>query len=264
MFPLLHGTRSVLAGIEDGLATEVVTEVLNQTRTIQWVEAGEVRSIDTRVVDVREFVNGHLFEQGYSFFAQCVETGDVYIFGEEVTIFLENGTVQTEGDSWLVGQDGAKAGLVMPGNMTIGAMYLQEQVPDEAENLAEILADEVTVSVPLGVFDQCLEVVEISQLFADEEPSVKIYAPGIGLVDDEGILKLKEFHSPGLDGPPVIFIEEAVRLRWREGATAYRVEQSADGREWSELSLPGWVGEGRREFVIPKDRDFQMFRLVSP
>lgn len=263
-FPLLPGIRSTLAGIEDGLRTEVVTEVLNQTRTIQWIEAGEVRSIDTRVVEVREYVNGSLFEQGLSFFAQCVDTRDVYIFGEEVTIFLENGSVATEGDSWLVGVDGAQAGLVMPGNLTIGATYLQEQVPDFAENLAEILADAVTVSVPVGVFEHCLEVVETSQLFADEEPSVKLYAPGIGLVDDEGILKLTEFHRPGTDGPPVISIDEAVQLRWSEGTIAYRVEQSADGQTWSEPA-PSVEGEvGRRELIIKKDKDFQFFRLVSP
>jgi hypothetical protein len=89
----------------------------------------------------------------------------------------------THEGSWQHGSGNAHAGLVMPGIVLLGSKYYQEVAPGVALDRAEI-------KTPSGNFGNSVQVKETSGL----EPNVteyKFYAPGVGLVDDQGLLLLK-------------------------------------------------------------------------
>jgi hypothetical protein len=108
---------------------------------------GESKLIQTRVIEERESVDGELAEVSRNFFAQCVETRDVFYFGEEVD-FYEDGPIVDHGGAWLAGVSDAQPGIIMPGHFAVGAQYYQEMAPGVAEDFAVNSAVGVTMTVP--------------------------------------------------------------------------------------------------------------------
>ena len=172
-FSLQPGTQSTLAGAG---ATVTIT-VLDETRVVDGVE--------TRVVEEREEEGGQLVEVSRNYFAIDPATNDVYYFGEEVDIY-ENGQIVGHDGAWLSGVDGARFGLIMPGEIIIGDQYYQEIAPDVAMDRAENISIDETVETPAGTFTGCLHVVETTPLESGE--SLKWYCPSVGLVQDGDVV----------------------------------------------------------------------------
>src|SRR6185295_651437 len=151
--------------------------VLNETKMVDGVE--------TRVVEEYETKGGKVIEVSRNYFALCKRTNSVYYFGEDVDIY-KNGKIVGHEGSWLSGEKGAQFGLYMPGLPLVGAKYYQEQAPGVGMDRAEILSTTETVNTKAGEFKNCVKTLETSPL----EPDVrdhKIYAPGIGLVQDPSV-----------------------------------------------------------------------------
>ncbi len=74
----------------------------------------------------------------------------------------------------------------MSGDPTPGMRYYQEIAPGIAMDRAEIIGLEKTLETPAGTFTNCLETVEGSALNLAERET-KIYAPGIGLIQDANL-----------------------------------------------------------------------------
>ena len=72
----------------------------------------------------------------------------------------------------------------MPGTVLLGARYYQEIAPDVALDRAEHMAMDATAETEAGTFEDCLEVWETTPL-APDDLSIKVYAPGVGLVVDD-------------------------------------------------------------------------------
>jgi len=146
-----------------------------------------VAGVETRVIEERETKDGKLVEVSRNYFAISKRTNDVYYFGEEVDIYRDGEVVDHEG-MWLVGVNGARPGLMMPGQPRLNFKHYQEVAPRVAMDRAEIVGTDETVRTPAGEFTNCLRVQETTPL----EPGTseyKFYARGIGLVQD-GALKL--------------------------------------------------------------------------
>jgi hypothetical protein len=190
-FSLEPGDRLLLEGDDDGETVTVRITVLDRRRLVAFeTPRGETLRVRTRVIEEREWVDGELVEVSRNFYARCRETGEVYYFGEDVDIF-EDGEVVSHDGAWLAGRDGAQPGLIMPATYLLGARYFQEVAPDVALDRAEHTAMGLTLEVPAGTFEDCVEVTETTPL----EPgavSVKHYCPGIGLVKDS-VVELVEF-----------------------------------------------------------------------
>lgn len=184
-FVLDPGFRLVLAGSEDGVRKRVAITVLDETLMVDGVE--------TRVVLERETEDGEVVEISRNYFAICNRTNTVFYFGEDVDIY-ENGVIVGHDGSWRAGVNGARAGIIMPGTVLVGARYYQEIAPGVAEDRAEIVSVTAQVDTPAGPFDRCLKTRETTPL----EPgvSLKWYAPGVGLIVD-GALRLVAFTDPG-------------------------------------------------------------------
>jgi hypothetical protein len=174
-FILEPGHQSVLKAQEDGETIDLVITVLNETKVVDGVE--------TRVVEERESENGELVEISRNYFAVCKPTNDIFYFGEDVDDYEDGQIVSHEG-AWIAGENGARAGLFMPGNVQVGMRYYQELAPGIAEDRAEIISVNDTLAVPAGNFSEVLKVEETNPL----EPGVRednFYAPGIGVIQDE-------------------------------------------------------------------------------
>jgi hypothetical protein len=163
---------------------EVIITVLHETRDITLEIDGEMRTVTTRVVKEREKVNGQLAEISRNFFAECDGTQDVYYFGEKVNIY-EGGKIVSHEGEWLAGKDGARPGLIMPGLFLLGARYFQE-IAKVAMDRAEHVDMGLTIEVPAGDFEDCVQVDETTPL-DPKSLSTKIYCPGTGLVFDDGL-----------------------------------------------------------------------------
>jgi hypothetical protein len=162
--------------------TVLVITVLSDTEVVD--------GVTTRVVEERETEDGTLKEVSRNFFAICQENGSAFYFGEDVDNYDDTGTTVINHDgAWRAGVAGARAGVIMPGLPLLGARYFQEIAPDVAMDRAEITSLTTMVETPAGTFQTCLETKETSAI--ERGKSIKIYAPGIGLVRDDDLL-LKE------------------------------------------------------------------------
>jgi len=209
-------------------------------------ETEDIGGIETRVVEEREWEDGELKEVSRNFFAICTETGDVFYFGEEVDDY-KDGKITGHGGAWRADAKDSKAGIIMPGRALLGARHYQEMAPN-AMDRAEIVADDVTMKTPAGTFTNCIRVEETSPL----EPGdicYKTYAPGVGLIQDEGLLLTRYGMVEDEEDEKVLFddLPPAVRAtlekhaasgriteiekETEEGETVYEAEVILDGKE---------------------------------
>jgi len=190
-FVLEPGFQLVLQGTEGKETVHLTITVLNETKTFSGLDigGGVVTDVVTRVVQERELRDGVLAEISKNYFALCNRTNSAFYFGEDVDIYDRTGTtVVSHAGSWLAGLNGARAGIIMPGTLLVGAAYFQEVAPGVALDKAEIISLAETVATPAGTFENCLETFETSAL-DKKAKGTKFYAPGIGFVKD-GDVKL--------------------------------------------------------------------------
>ena len=177
-FILEPGYRLTLEGWEDGKAARLVITVLNETQPIG--------DYDTRVVEERESLEGKLAEVSRNYFAIHPRTGDVYYFGEDVEVYEHDEMVSHEG-AWRHGVGGARFGLMMPGEPAVGQRYYQELAPQVAMDRAEVVSLTIALDTPAGAFNACLKTRETTPVEPGDR-EFKIYAPGVGLVQDGALL----------------------------------------------------------------------------
>lgn len=158
----------------EGGGDQLFITVLDETRMVDGVE--------TRVVEERESEDGELVEVSRNFFAISTRTNSVFYFGEEVDEY-EDGKVTGHGGQWMAGEDDARFGLMMPGQVLLKGRYFQEIAEGVAMDRAEIVSMDETIETPAGKFEDCLKTIETNPLKPRERES-KVYAPGVGLLRD--------------------------------------------------------------------------------
>lgn len=179
-FILEPGYQLVLEGEEGRKTISLTITVLDETKRVAGVE--------TRVVEERESAGGKLLEVSRNYCAMGVQSRNVYYFGEDVDEY--QGDKVGHGGAWLAGVNGAQCGILMPGEIQIGAKYYQEKAPKVAMDRAENVSASETAKTAAGTFENCLKVKETTPL----EPGgveYKLYAPEIGLVQDGGLRLVK-------------------------------------------------------------------------
>lgn len=177
-FILKPGYQLTLQGEEDGKNVVLIITVLNDTKIIDGVE--------TRVVEEKESKAGKLIEVSRNYFALDKRNNDVYYFGEAVDIYKNNKIISNEG-AWESGKDGAKFGLMVPGKIHVGKKFYQEMAPEIAMDRAEIISNSEMLDTPAGKFENCLKIEETTPLESGTK-EYKIYAPGVGLIEDGSLL----------------------------------------------------------------------------
>ena len=177
-FPLVPGTIFIYEGEDDeGVIEKIIVEVTGQTKLVMGVACVVVRDTVSEVEDGEEEV----VEDTYDWFAQDND-GNVWYFGEDSWEY-EDGEVASNEGSWEAGVDGALPGIIMHADPQVGVPYQQEYYEGEAEDMAEVISLNETVTVPFGTFENCLQTKEWTPL----EPGIvehKFYAPGIGFIKE--------------------------------------------------------------------------------
>lgn len=129
-------------------------------------------------------VDGVVVEDTFDWLAQD-DSGNLWYMGESVKNYDEMGNfLGTEG-SWEAGIDGALPGYWLPADPYLGQFYYQEYYKGEAEDYAEVVALDETVTTDMGTYEHVL-------VTKDENPfepgiyELKYYAPGTGLIMEKG------------------------------------------------------------------------------
>ena len=185
---LRPGRQQVLEGEEDGTEIRAEVTMLHQLETIHFTTAkGKPLTVVARVMEEREFEDGEIVEVSRNWVARCVQTSNIFYFGEEVDNYEDGVLVDHEG-AWRAGVDGAQPGLLMPGSFLLGSRYYQEQAPGEAEDRGENVRMGFAVSVPAGIFTECVQIDETNPLSSNPNAvDVKVFCPGVGIVKDESL-----------------------------------------------------------------------------
>ncbi len=170
-FPLPPGTTFVFEGMtSEGLEHNEV-EVTQDTRTILGVTCVVVHDVVT--------VNGELTEDTLDFFAQD-KAGNVWSFGENTKEVADGLVVSLKG-TFTAGVDGAKPGIVMGAHPFVGEFHRQEFSLGVAEDVAEVISLNNSVTVPAGSFTGVVRTRETTPLEPDMRES-KFFASGVGNV----------------------------------------------------------------------------------
>ena len=170
-FPLVPGKTFIYESHTSEGLTRDQFAVTHNTRVIAGVTCVEVHD--------SAFTNGALTEDTLDWFAQDKD-GNIWYFGEN-THELEDGLITTIEGTFMAGVNGDKPGIVMKAHPAVGDFYRQEFSLGNAEDYAETLSLNESVTVPFGSFDHCLRSRETTPL----EPDLledKFYAPGVGSV----------------------------------------------------------------------------------
>jgi hypothetical protein len=182
-FPLPVGTTfKETATVTDPDSGETGFQIDSNTVTNKTINLGGVQA---RVVHATSVLDGLLIEDTNDYYAQD-KSGNVWYLGEDTKAFDydDNGNLidtDTSG-SWRTGVHGALPGFIMPNaaQQQVGFFYVQEDAPnDEAQDQAQIVSLNVSVTVPAGSFTNVLKSLETSP----QEPGVqefKFYAKGFG------------------------------------------------------------------------------------
>jgi hypothetical protein len=168
--PYKPGTRFHFVGVRGKTRQTDDEVVLHRTKTILGVKCTIVR--DT----VSE--HGRAVERTDDWYAQDKQ-GNVWYMGEDAFERNKAGRFVKASDSWKSGVDGAKPGIIMPGDPQPGDAYRQEYYPPgKALDKARVLRLNGKLTVPHGSFKHVLVTSEFSPL--EPQTEQKYYAPGVG------------------------------------------------------------------------------------
>lgn len=168
-FTLVPGTTFIYEGkTEDGMERNEMY-VTNNTKAVLGVDTVEVWD--------RVWLDGELIEETLDWYAQD-KSGNVWYFGEDSKEYSLGKITSTKG-SWEAGVDGAKPGIIMQAEPKIGQPYRQEYYKNIAEDMAQVVSIDESVTVPYDSFTGCLKTMDWNSL----EPGTgehKYYCQDVG------------------------------------------------------------------------------------
>lgn len=177
-FPLVAGTILRYRGSEDGERFREHVTVTHHTKTIMGVSTTVVR-------DVLRRADGSLAEKTHDWYADD-NAGNVWYFGERTATYDRHGHVGSREGSWQAGVDGGVAGTIMPADPHPTDAYRQEFYRGHAEDQAWIVQRGLRVRVPFRHLKHLVRSFEWTRLEADVI-SMKLYAPGLGIVKEQDV-----------------------------------------------------------------------------
>ena len=177
LFPLSTTRNLSYVGEEEGKPLQVTVTLTGDTKDI----TVDGKTITAVVAEHRGTLDGQLIEVARDYYAQS-DDGGVWYMGEDVDNY-EGGKVADHEGAWLAGRDGARPGLLVPGNPRPGLVFYSEDIPDlDIVERDEVVAVDRTVQLPNGQTRN--DAVEIKAFKEDDTTETKLYVPGIGLFEE--------------------------------------------------------------------------------
>ena len=140
-------------------------------------ETRKIMGVETIVYNDRVLLDGKLHEETSDYLAQDKD-GNVWYFGEVVDNYVD-GKFKDHHGGWIAGEAGALPGIWIKGKQVVGDEYRQEYKKGEAEDMAKVVAIDVSVKVPAGAFKGCTKTLEWTPLEPDKKAH-KYYCPDVG------------------------------------------------------------------------------------
>lgn len=128
------------------------------------------------------YLNDEVIEDTWDWYGQDAD-GNVWYLGEDTNEY-DNGVVVSTAGAWQSGVDNALPGYIMLAAPQVGDAYRQEYRKGKAEDVAEVVALNVTVTIGLGTFNDCVKTREVSVIDRSYE-EFKYACPGIGVILEE-------------------------------------------------------------------------------
>jgi hypothetical protein len=172
-FPLQPGTTFHYRGFKGNTPQTDDMVVMHRTKQVLGVTCTVVKDTVSQ--------HGKPLERTFDWYAQDTH-GNVWYMGED-SLELEHGRFVRADDSWEAGVDGARPGIIMPGNPHAGQVYRQEYYPPGgALDQARVVSLRGSTTVPYGTFERSLVTVEWSPVEPQYEQ--KAYAAGVGEIEE--------------------------------------------------------------------------------
>ncbi|MEA2670344.1 MAG: hypothetical protein QOG45_564 [Chloroflexota bacterium] len=236
--PLSPGMQFVLDGVvlddqNQPHPHQIVTTVTDLTKVVDGVR--------TLVVFDEDIQDGQTSEAEIFFVSQD-QDGTVWTFGENPEIY-ENGVLTGAPSSWLSGVQGARAGIAMLAKPKVGTKtYLQGLAPkvDFKDCATVFKTGEKHVCVPVGCFDNVLEIDEFAPLDPAGGHQRKFYAPALGLI--------KVSAAGGVD-PETLKLKSAERLCKGDLADIREKALEQDARAYT-TARRVWAGSPHAQHTI--------------
>ncbi len=174
-FPLVIGTVMTYRNEEDN--EDIVVTVTDRTRVIE--------GVTTIVVQDVVSIEGERIEDTDDYYVEDRD-GNVWYFGEVAQNFEDGFLTDLEG-SFVAGENGAQAGIIMLADPMVGDVYRQEFALGDAEDAAEVLAldGDVEIANPdYACNNACLK----TEDFIPTEPDAtefKYFKEGIGFIAEQ-------------------------------------------------------------------------------
>ena len=178
-FPLKPGTGFHYRGVAEDGKTPQSDDMVVSHRT------KEILGVRSTVVSDIVSSGGKQIERTFDWYAQD-KYGNVWYMGED-TRELQNGKFVKADDSWEAGVNGARPGIIMPGNPQPDGSYRQEYYPQHAEDQARILGSGGALTVPAGSFQQTLLTEETAPKLDPGVAERKYYVAGLGDVKEQTV-----------------------------------------------------------------------------
>jgi hypothetical protein len=162
-FPLVPGTMFFYTGGKDGKPSRDVLTVTHSVRRIQGVPCLEIHD--------RLYLRGRLEERTSDWYSQDAK-GNVWYFGEATAELDAHGRVTSTQGSWLAGIHGARPGIYITAEPTLGRSFRQEYLKGQAEDHFAVV----------GIFGRNAV---LTKEWTPLEPGVidhKLYVRGVGNV----------------------------------------------------------------------------------
>ena len=165
----------MLAGTSDEGSERVVRTLLDRTERFE-VDGEQV---DVAVIEDRAFIDDELVERTLDYFGQA-DDGTVHYFGEDVNNY-KNGELANHDGSFRYGEDTDHLGVLMPPDPQVGDEWHFENAPP-----ITVEEDKVVAKLPSAEVNGTLyeDVIRIRELIDGEEVEPKLYARGIGVIQE--------------------------------------------------------------------------------
>lgn len=190
-YPLVIGTVYTYVNVAD--EETIVFTVTDETRDIEGVETIVVRDTvyDSLPADDGS-IQGERIEDTddyYAIHANC----DIWYFGE-VSQNFDDGFLDNLDGSFIAGKNAAQAGIIMLANPMVGDVYRQEFALGDAEDAAEVLDLNATLSTGVPDYECGIDCLKTEDFIAnDDAVEFKYYKPGVGFIaeqSEDGVVEL--------------------------------------------------------------------------
>jgi hypothetical protein len=163
--------------LEPGYRLRYSSSAATRTMTVRR-KTKVIEGVETRLVEEKEEEHGRPTKIVWRYYAIDKTTSALYCFGVHTQTYYKGRLVGHR--SWRSGSHGAMFTLVLPAAPQVGDTLLRNRRPPNPRRQEEVIEVGQKVVTPAGTFANCV----CTETKGRGESKVKVFAPGVGLVQD--------------------------------------------------------------------------------